>query len=156
MKHNISIAAAALALAFGGCNARPGADQRSANTVTVSGCVQSAEQGLGSAKDKNDIDKFMLTNANLAGAASPVAPRDEQARSDQARSDASAPSPAAPTGTMYLLDGKKTELREHLNQQVEITGRLDRDDARKTSAPTSDRQELHVDSVRTIAANCNP
>ena len=142
MKHNIPIAVAALALAFGGCNARTGAE-RSANTVTVSGCVQSAEQGIGS-KDKNDIDKFMLTNASLTsnGAAPSSAPGDQgrsrpsdQTGNDRARSDAAAPAapaPAAPAtaANTFMLDGKASELREHLNQQVEVTGRLDRDSDR--------------------------
>jgi hypothetical protein len=149
MKHNISIAVAALAVTFAGCNAR----SDNANKVTVAGCVQSAEQGLGPT-DKKDIDKFMLTNvASGAAAPSTVPPA---APNDQARSDAAAPPAAAPTttGTPYMLDGKTSELREHLNHQVEITGRLD--DAKSSSSQTIDRRpELHVDSVRMIAANCN-
>jgi hypothetical protein len=157
MKHNIPIAVAALAVAFGGCNARTGAE-RSANTVTVSGCVQSAEQGLGSS-DKKDVDKFMLTNANVAagaGAATSPAPRD-RAAGDQARSDAAAPPAAAsPGATAFGLDGKASELRQHLNHQVEITGRLDNDTVKDTSSAAAGRQELKVDSVRMIAAMCNP
>ena len=164
MKHNISIAVAALAVTFAGCNARS-----DANKVTVAGCVQSAEQGLGST-DKKDIDKFMLTNVASNAAAPSTAPatapapsdqpRNDQPRSDQAPSDR-APSdaaarpatPLAPSGTPYMLDGKTSELREHLNHQVEITGRLD--DAKNSSSQTIDRRpELHVDSVRMIAANC--
>jgi hypothetical protein len=139
----------------------------------MAGCVQSAEQGLGAPNDKTDIDKFMLTNASLASsAAAPLAPAPHEAApapapgepvpapapnapapGDLPRSDAAAPT--APTGTMYVLDGKKSELRQHLNQQVEITGRLDRADAKSASAPADQRQELHVDSVRVIAATCN-
>ena len=154
MKHNISIAVVAFAVVFAGCNARSG----NANKVTVAGCVQSAEQGL-AAGDKKDIDRFMLTNAATSAAAAP-APAPDQARSDQARSDQAPPSnPAAPpvpttSSTLYMLDGKASELREHLNHQVEITGRLD--EAKDSSSTTIDRRpELHVDSVRMIAANCN-
>lgn len=167
MKHNISIAVAALALVCGGCNARPGSN---AEKVTIAGCVQSAEQGLGAPNDKTDIDKFMLTNASFASSgAAPVAPVPNAAAPAPAPGEpvpapapnapapsdqAAAPAPA-PTGTMYILDGKKSELREHLNQQVEVTGRLDRADARNASAPADQRAELHVDSVRMIAATCN-
>jgi hypothetical protein len=159
MKHNISIAVAALAVTFAGCNAR----SDNANTVTVAGCVQSAEQGLGST-EKKDIDTFMLTNVASSAAAPAAAPapndqpRSDPARSDQARSDAAAPAATAPatSGTPYMLDGKTSELRDHLNQRVEITGRLD-NDARTSSSQTIDRRpELHVDSVRAIAGNCNP
>jgi hypothetical protein len=158
MKHNIPIAVAALAVAFGGCNARTGAE-RSANTVTVSGCVQSAEQGLGSS-DKKDVDKFMLTNANVAagaGVSTSPAPAD-RAPGDQARSDASAPPAAAtsPSATSFALDGKASELRQQLNHQVEITGRLANDTVKDTSSAAAGRQELKVDSVRMIAAMCNP
>jgi hypothetical protein len=166
MKHNITIAVAALAVLAAGCNARSSAK------VTVAGCVQSAEQGLASSSDKKDIDKFMLTNASLVSstASSSSASPSDQAASDRARadqappadasappappSDASAPAAPAATGSMYVLDGNKSELRDHLNQRVEITGRLDSDKSAKDSS--SARQELHVDSVRPLAGNCNP
>src|SRR5262245_54868401 len=154
MKHNIPIAVAALAVAFGGCNARTGAD-RSANTVTVTGCVQSAEQGLGS-NEKKDLDQFMLTNANVApnaGAASSAAPGDRAAR-DEARSDASAPPVTSPSATAYKLDGKASELRQHVNHQVEVTGRLQDTAAKDSSSATPSRQELRVDALRMIAASC--
>jgi hypothetical protein len=174
MKHNLPIAVAALAVFFGGCNARTGA--RNANTVTVAGCVQSAEQGLGS-KDKNDIDKFILTNASLtaSGAANSTAPRDQarptpndQARpapneataNDRSRADAG-PATATLAGASgnFMLDGKASELREHLNQQVEITGRVDRDNDRdknaKDQTASSQAPKLNVDSIRTVAANCS-
>jgi hypothetical protein len=150
MKHNISIAVAAFAVACAGCNARPGSDERAANTVTVTGCVQPAEQGLGSPKDPKDVDKFMLTNASIgAPAAAPSTP------SDAPRSDAApAPETAAP-GTMYMLDGKTDELRAHLNQQVEITGRIDDNTLRNpSSSPPEPRQELNVESVRALATTC--
>ena len=156
MKHNIPIAVAALAVVFAGCNARSSAE-RSANAVTVSGCVQSAEQGLGS-KDKNDIDKFILTNANLSSAAAPA--RSERTASDKAPNDAAAPvAPAAASTGNFMLDGKTSELREHLNQQVEITGRVDRDTDRDKNAKdvnaSSQAPKLNVDSIRTVAANCS-
>jgi hypothetical protein len=154
MKHNISIALAVLAVVAGGCNAR----DRSANKVTVAGCVQSAEQGLAS-NDKKDIDKFMLTNVASSAATAPAPAPSDQARSDQAPRDASAPPAApaaAPSGTLYMLDGKTSELREHLNHQVEITGRVENKDAKDSSSAADRRPELHVDSVRMIAASCNP
>jgi hypothetical protein len=147
MRHTISIAAVALAAVVAGCN-RPGSDQQSANTVTVAGCVQSAEQGLAAPSSDSKPDRFMLTNASLSpsGAASSTA-------SDAAKSDPAAAPRITPPGTMYMLDGKTDELREHLNKQVEITGRLDNAAADAPAAPAP-RQELHVDSVRAIAATC--
>jgi hypothetical protein len=158
MKYQIPVAAAAVAVLMAGCNARS-----AANNVIVAGCVQSAEQGLASPGDKKDIDKFMLTNASLASTAAPASspspndsPTADRPRADQAPNDVSAPAPAAPTASasMYILDGKTSELRDHLNQKVEITGRLDHDNAKDSTA--NPRQELHVDSIRALAENCNP
>lgn len=115
--------------------------------ITVTGCLQPGEQGLGSrepnaaSRSAEDVDRFMLTNATPA-AASPS-------------SDASQPSTsaAASTGPLYILEGKKDELRSHLGQQVEITGKPDdRASTPDPNQPTA--QRLEVDSVRMIAANC--
>ena len=56
---------------------------------------------------------------------------------------------------MYMLDGKTDELRAHLNQQVEITGRIDDNTLRNpSSSPPEPRQELNVESVRALATTC--
>jgi hypothetical protein len=115
--------------------------------------VQSAEQGLGSGDSKPD--KFMLTNASLSSSAAASASSDAP-RSDAPRSDAAPAPEAAAPGTMYMLDGKTDELRAHLNQQVEITGKIDENTLRNPSAtPPEPRQELNVDSVRMIAPTCS-
>ena len=147
MKRTISIAALALALVVAGCNTRPG-NNRAANTVTVAGCVQAAEQGLGSPSADSKPDKFMLTNARLSSsAAAPSTP------SDAPRTDPATPPPSP--GSMYMLDGKNDELRAHLNQQVEITGRIDDNTVRDPSTNSPEpRQEINVESVRSIAATC--
>jgi hypothetical protein len=154
MKHNITTAVAALAVLAAGCNARSSAK------VTVAGCVQSAEQGLASSSDS-----LVSSTASSSSASPSDQAASDRARADQAPpadasappappSDASAPAAPAATGSMYVLDGNKSELRDHLNQRVEITGRLDSDKSAKDSS--SARQELHVDSVRPLAGNCNP
>ena len=151
MKHIISIAGAALVAVCVGCN-RPGSDQSAANTVTVTGCVQAADQGLGSPSADSKPDKFMLTNASLASSGAAASTPGDAPKSD------AAPAPgAAASGTMYMLDGKNDELREHLNHQVEITGQIDDNTVRdpSTSSPEP-RQEVNVESVRMIAATCQP
>ena len=150
MRYIIPIAAAAVAVVCAGCN-RPGSDQRAANTVMVSGCVQSAEQGIGSPSGDSKPDKFVLTNASLSSSGAPAS-----TPSDAPRSDAGPAPEAAAPGTMYMLDGKTDELRAHLNQQVEITGQIDANTLRNpASAEPEPRQELNVDSVRMIAATCS-
>jgi len=161
MKTSISIAVAALALAFAGCNA---VRQQSSNAVTVAGCVQSAEQGLGApgGGGGSSADRFMLTNASLgsnSGAAS------SSTASDSARTDSSASSAPAAQGTMYALDGNASELRQHVNHQVEIIGRLEPGSSSESSSARSDDptrsssdsggQKLHVESVRMISPTCS-
>jgi hypothetical protein len=154
MKHIILIGTAALAVVCAGCN-RPGSDQSAANTVTVTGCVQSAEQGLGSPSGDSKPDKFMLTNASLSSSGAAAATPSDAPKSDAPRSDAGPAPEAAASGTMYMLDGKTDELRAALNQQVEITGQIDANTVRDPSAASPEpRQELNVESVRTVAPTC--
>jgi len=117
-------------------------------SITVTGCLQPGEQGLGSrepnaaSRSAEGVDRFTLANATPASA-SPS-------------SDASQPSASATaaTGPLYILEGKTDELRSHVGQQVEVTGKPE--DTRSSSSdpnqPTA--QRLEVESVRMIAANC--
>jgi hypothetical protein len=165
-KSIVIVGVAALALSVAACN-RGARDQQSSNTVTVAGCVQTAEQGLASpASGNTNADKFVLTNASLAAgsAASPSPSSSTAPRSDAPSSD-SAPASPAPTASIYMLDGKTSELREHVNHQVEITGRLEANrssdtanrsaDSTAPSASADNGRELHVESLRMIAANCS-
>ena len=96
-----------------------------ARDITVTGCLQPGEQGLASPPSSapaspENVDRFVLADTN-SGSAAPL----------------------------YILEGKKDELRQHLSQQVEITGKVD------SSAPTtSSPKRLDVDSVRLIAETC--
>jgi hypothetical protein len=61
-----------------------------------------------------------------------------------------------PGGATYKLDGKTSELRQHVNHQVEITGHVDTSAPPRDSAATGANPELAVDAVRMIAAACQP
>ena len=84
-------------------------------SITLTGCLQAGEQGLASPEPgaapsaSGNAERFVLANAKLPASAG--------------SSDSSGP--------LYILEGKQDELREHLSQQVEVTGRLDDD----SSAP---------------------
>ena len=150
------IAAAVLVLAAG-CNRTDrragdgsvlGNDNDRQARITVTGCLQPGEQGLGSrepnaaSRSAEGVDRFMLTNATPASA-SPS-------------SDASQPSTSATaaTGPLYILEGKTDELRTHVGQQVEITGKAEDTRASSPDPNQPNAQRLEVDSVRMIAANC--
>ena len=116
--------------------------------ITVTGCLQPGEQGLASrepnaaSRSAEGVDRFVLANATPSSA-SPS-------------SEASQPSTSATAaiGPLYILDGKKDELRQHIGQQVEVTG-TPQDGVPSSSDPNQpNAQHLEVESVRMIAANC--
>jgi hypothetical protein len=117
-------------------------------SITLTGCLQPGEQGLASrepnaaSRSAEGVDRFVLANATPPSA-SPS-------------SDASQPSTSATaaTGPLYILEGKKDELRQHVGQQVEVTGKP-ADRASSSSDPNQpNAQYLEVESVRMIAQNC--
>ena len=116
--------------------------------ITVTGCLQPGEQGLGSrepnaaSRSAEGVDRFMLTNATPASA------------SPSSAASQSSTSATASTGPLYILEGKKDELRTHLGQQVEITGKPEGNRSSRPDPNQPNAQRLEVDSVRMIAANC--
>ena len=103
-------------------------------SITVNGCLQAGEQGLGSrepnaaSRSAEGVNRFILANATSA---------------------------TTSTGPLYILEGRANELRTHVGQQVEVTGRPD--DNRATSAePTQPHaQLLRVESVRMLNMRCD-
>ena len=103
-------------------------------SITVTGCLQPGEQGLASrepnaaSRSAEGVDRFVLANASTSATAA--------------------------IGPLYILDGKKDELRQHIGQQVEVTGKPE-DGVPSSSDPNQpNAQHLEVESVRMIAANC--
>ena len=113
--------------------------------ITVSGCLQSAEQGLGSrepnaaSRSAEGVDRFVLA---------PLA---------QSPSSSSQPSTSAtePTGPLYLLEGKHDELRTHVGQQIEVTGKPADTDQSASNPNQPEAQRLEVESLRMLAASCS-
>ena len=116
--------------------------------ITVTGCLQPGEQGLGSrepnaaSRSAEGVDRFILANATPASA-SPS--------SDASPSSTSA---TAATGPLYMLEGKKDELRQHIGHQVEVTGRPEDNRSSSSDPNQPNAQRLEVESVRMIAADC--
>jgi hypothetical protein len=141
------IGAAVIAAACGTQSAneaqQEAAEQRAENdNITVAGCLQPGEQGLADnsagARTAEDVDRFMLTNATITAAGSSA--------------EAGAATP------LYVLEGKTDELRQHLGQQVEVSGEIDRNllgkpETDSSGSPAS--QRIEVESVRMVAANCS-
>jgi len=126
--------------------------------IVVTGCVQSADQPssapTGSARPgaaagarpsisnapksaSSSANRFMLTGAASGGGAS------------AAKSDSS------PVAGTYMLEGGTTELRQHLNHLVEITGHVSSSySSSGSSSSSASGQRLNVLSVRMISASC--
>ena len=141
------IGAAVLVLAAG-CNrnnSQSSIDDDRQASITVSGCLQSAEQGLGSrepnaaSRSAEGVDRFVLA---------PVA---------QSSSSSSQPSTSATsaTGPLYLLEGKHDELRTHVGQQIEVTGKPADNDQSASNPNQPDTQRLEVESVRMLSERCS-
>ena len=109
--------------------------------VTVTGCLQEGASG-GSASSSNSSKHFILANAKMSSGSSST-------------SSSSTPttSSTAPSGTSYVLDGSSTELRPHVNHEVQITGRLDNKGS--SSSSTSSGPKINVESVRMVAQSCS-
>src|SRR5262245_57787180 len=139
MNKIIGIGVVALAITFAACESRGSARGDAKNGVTATGCVK-AEPGR--------EDHFVLTNANVASspAAAPSSANDPNAPA--ASSTASAGS--------YQLDGRERDLKQHVNQRVEVIGKLDQPTRNSQASDTTyvGQQQIKVDSVRLIAASC--
>jgi hypothetical protein len=119
-------------------------NDRQASSITVTGCLQAGEQGLGSrepnaaARSAEGVNQFVLANARPAGSTS---------------GDAStAPESGSGTGPLYILEGRANELRTHVGQQVEVTGKPQESDTADADQPNA--QRLEVESVRMISQRC--
>jgi hypothetical protein len=147
---------AALLMLAAGCNRNDG--QTSSGSVldrnndrqariTVTGCLQPGEQGLASrepnaaSRTGEGVDRFVLANATPPASPSADAPR-------------SSTSTSAATGPLYILEGKKDELRAHIGQQVEVTGKPEDNRSSSPDPNQPNAQRLDVESVRMIAQNC--
>ena len=108
-------------------------NDRQASNITLTGCLQPGEQGLApngaGARTSENVDRFVLANARTA-ASEPASSTDS-------------------SGPLYILEGKADELREHVSQQVQITGKLE------DSSAAGNSRRVEVDSVRMISATCS-
>jgi hypothetical protein len=111
------------------------------DTVTVTGCLKAADAMGGatgtsgsttagtSSTAGSSSDRFMLANATMGTASSAstgtsgTATAGSTASTTPGTSRTGSASSAA--GSSYTLDGDASELRRHMNHQVEIKGRLD-------------------------------
>ena len=119
----------------------------SAKTLTVTGCVQPAQQQgttgtTGTTPGASQI-KFVLTNAALGTTAT------------TGTTGAAAP-PSTAIASQYKLDTDESKLSPHVGHKVEITGTVEQPSATEQKPPASaaNSPTLKVDSVRMVATTC--
>lgn len=122
----------------------PSAQTRAADTVTISGCIQSAPAA---AREAAGATGFVLANAQMGGARA----------SGGAVGTAGSASPSS-----YRLEGEEKMISPHLNHQVRITGTVQSSSASATGAAraaegsTAAGATLKVEKVEMVAATCEP
>jgi hypothetical protein len=118
-------------------------DQR--RSVTLTGCLQNADQPGTSATTGASARGGSATDAADQMAAGQNSPGERYTLTNAA-STSGATNPAAGS---YVLDGNMPALRDHVNQQVRVTGTLDAG-ASNAAGP----QRVRVSTVEGVAGNC--
>jgi hypothetical protein len=124
------------------------ATQSSATSITVTGCVQKAQQNATGTSGSSGAamgteTKFVLTSAALS------------TPSAAGTSGASTP-PSTAIASEYRLDATDAKLSAHVGHKVEITGTVEKPTTAEQPPPASAANSpiLKVDKVKMLASTC--
>jgi hypothetical protein len=146
-----------------------------ADKITVTGCLQEASRSSAGTTStaSTTSGSYLLANATMGSGSS---------SSTAGTTAGTAPTTAGTTGTTagttagstarseasYVLDGRESDLKNHVGHRVEVSGTLESADKAAASSPTStttsgsassrmdtSSQRLKVSSVRMISAECS-
>ena len=165
MKRNVwmatvfACAATAVAAAQSGTTATGTAgDKMHPEKITVVGCLQPDT----AASTTTSAGAYKLTNATMADA------RSSSSTSSTATGTTGTTGTAtAGMGSSYVLDGRDTELKNHVGHKIEVTGTLESHKGMSSTSPSATSsgsasthmndgaQRLQVASVRMIASDCS-
>jgi hypothetical protein len=130
------------------------ASDQKKDTITVNGCLETGDVAGGTVGTTGSAttagDHFKLTHA-MTGTAS---------TSSTTKPSTATSSTTGTSGSTYVLEGDSSDLRKHVNHQVEITGRLDMASSSTSttsstaSSTMANAQKLRVESVKMISATC--
>ena len=157
-------------------SARSSAPANPPQEITVTGCLQSGDQGASASNaaatgasatrraQANAIPTFILSNASAGSGPSSAEPRSVGTSGNQSTSSPSASLSGTGSGS-YILQG--VDLARQTGQQVEVTGtmmpaptaRTGRNRASRTSAATTEADtsmpRIRVTSVRMLSEHCS-
>jgi hypothetical protein len=126
---------------------QPPAQSSSAKSVTVTGCIQRAEQaptgtsGAAGATRSTSETRFLLTSAAIGTSATGTA---------------GTTTPSTAVASEYRLDADDAKLTPHVGHKVEIAGTVEPPASRTESpaASAANAPKLKVDTVKMIASTC--
>src|SRR2546430_237845 len=124
-----------------------GSRSTSAKTITVTGCVQRAQQsptgtsGTRETTPSSPETKFVLANAAI---------------STTGTTGTSGAYPATSAASEYRLDTDEAKLTPHVGHKVEITGTVEQPTRAEQTPPASaaNAPTLKVDNVKMVASTC--
>jgi hypothetical protein len=159
------VVASGFAVALHAQTAATPAQNASPAKVTLTGCVERADQVASSGASATTVDSlsFVLMHASKDGAA--------ESRSEAVGTSGTASTPAsgaastpatgaasAAKGDMYRLDADVAKLNPHVGHKVEVTGVLDSAAAGAAAATDPPSREnaprMKVESVKMLAETC--
>jgi len=125
-------------------------NQTNPGTITVTGCVERADQVTPTSTAATTVDSlsFVLIHAAKGSAA------DAKPETRGTSGTAATPEP----GSMYRLDADQAKLNPHVGHKVELTGTLDTAGAPAAANPAPpsavNAPKLKVDTVKMLAETC--
>jgi hypothetical protein len=148
-----------------------------ADAITVTGCLQEGSRSSTGATStaSTTSGSYILANATMGSGSS-------SSTAGTTAGTTAAPTTAGTTGTTgtttagstarpdasYVLDGRESDLKNHVGHRIEVSGTLESADKAAASSPTAtttsgsassrmdtSSQRLKVSSVRMIAAECS-
>jgi hypothetical protein len=158
--------AAAVALAVGGAAAQAPTQQRSgaAEKITVTGCVERADQVVDRANLGTTVDSqtFILIKAGSESGAAGAAGTAGAAPSGAAGAGAAGATAAKDIGPMYWLSGKQ-DFNAHVGHKVEVAGTTERPapgavgtsgSTNQTTQSVAAPQAIAVESIKMVSSTC--
>ena len=137
--------------------------------ITVVGCLQDGlRTSTGtSGRDSAGAGSYVLTNAVIGSESS------SSSTTTAAATTATPPETAtgttgtvAPSTASYELDGRESDLKNHVGHRIEVSGTLQNDPAPSATSTTTsgsassrmdgNTQRLQVSSVRLVSSECSP
>jgi hypothetical protein len=175
MKRTVCMAAAFIcATTLGAAAQRPATTTAGSTTdkgdkITVSGCLQGGSRSstTTASGSSTDMGNYVLVTSPM-GSSDTTAGTTGTTGTTTAASDTRDANSRDRAGASYTLDGRDSELKNHVGHRIEVTGTVENHDGHEGSPATStttsgsassrmstSNQTLKVSSIRMISSSCS-